>query len=450
MKDNPNQKASIAIMCNYKFFFDAFLSTYKHLSKIANVEFVIDFSAPPAGYAYPEEYKEFVRNTLKSANVFFRDFESGNLAVGEFFAKYNTLVASSMVGYMNHACNKDKKKVRVMYGLAKDGWAYGLYNAHFDLILCAGPFSESRLSPFYSAKIVSVGEPKLDGLYEDGLSSEKARIVSSILDRKKKTVLYMPTWGVLSSSKVTIPALLNLLPYYNIVIKIHHMTSLFSSEEMKFLDDDSFIIINEFIPVTDALKLADVVISDNSGSIFDALVAKKKLVLIDTIQGNESFFTDSPFFTSQSNNDAAGVVSSAESIEQIVKGENLAPVVALRDWQVCVDFKELKQAIDSSGEEQYRKAQQELVDRLYSHLDGFAGERSAQEIVKLMNNSHKRDRTLERYVEEYTKRIKSQGVIKNSQEFKSAESIANKVKAIRSLPEFKRFKVLYEIFFENK
>jgi UDP-N-acetylglucosamine 2-epimerase len=214
---------------------------------------------------------------------------------GEFFDKYAVLVALNNVGYMEHPCNSNKKKVRIFYGPAKEGWAYGLGNAFFDLILCPGYYSQEKLTKFYSAKVVPVGEPKLDALYQNGFLSEEAKEIDLALDKNKKTILYMPTWGALSSSKIVVPSLLKLLPNYNIIVKIHHITNMFSPEEMKYLDNNRFIIIKELVPVTDALKLADVVISDSSSSIFGAMVAGKGLVLIDTIKGDEKFFTEASF-----------------------------------------------------------------------------------------------------------------------------------------------------------
>lgn len=448
-KDNPNLKANIAILCTYKFFFYSFLSTYKHLSKIANVEFVLDFTAKPRGSMYPEKYKDSFRRILMESGVYFRDIEACDLLPGEFFDKYSILVGSNMVGYLNHACNKNKRKVRVMYGLAKDGWAYGLYNAYFDLILCAGPYAHKRLSTLYSASIVSVGEPKLDSLYEEGFISKKAEEIFATLSKDKKVLLYMPTFGVLSSTKVTLPALVDLLQDYTIVIKLHHMTKLFSPEEMKYFEDPRFVVIDESVPVTDVLKLSDIVISDNSGSIFDALVAKKGLVLIDSIKNKESFFTESPFFLYQSNNDVAGTVTSEESLEQIIKKEGVAPVVGV-GYKKYLEAGDLRLAIESAKNENYVSLQQKLVSSLYSHLDGDAGLRSANEIASLVGKTVSRDKTLERYVEEFSKRIILENSYSNEEAAKNRADILSLIKSIRILPIAKKLDILYKIFIENK
>jgi hypothetical protein len=447
--DNPNPKANIGILCSYQFFFYAFLSTYRHLSKIANVEFILDFTTKPIGSEYPEEYKEQLRNMMREEGVFFRDITLGKLLPGEFFEKYGVLVASTKIGYMGHMCNKDKKKVRVMYGLAKDGWAYGLYNAYFDLILCPGIYSYERLKKLYSAKIVSVGEPKLDALYQDGFVSQKTKEIEMRLQKHKKTLLYMPTWGVLSSSSVTVPSLLSLLPDYTILVKIHHMTALFSPEEMKYLYDDRFVILNESVPVTDALKLADVVISDSSGSIFDAMVAKKGLVLIDTIRDVKTFFTEAPFFTYQKNKDVAGVVSSSESLEQTIKSEGVTPVVALKKFEKQINVDALRKAIEVSQDDVYRNAQKDFITHLYAYTDGNAGVRAAEEIAALVYTATDRDKTLERYVDEYEHKIRTESEARYGGEFKKMQEFVGRMKGIKRMPLREKVQLLYQIFIEG-
>jgi phosphatidylglycerophosphatase A len=316
--------------------------------------------------------------------------------------------------------------------------------------LCAGPYAHKRLSTLYSASIVSVGEPKLDSLYEEGFISKKAEEIFATLSKDKKVLLYMPTFGVLSSTKVTLPALVDLLQDYTIVIKLHHMTKLFSPEEMKYFEDPRFVVIDESVPVTDALKLSDIVISDNSGSIFDALVAKKGLVLIDSIKNKESFFTESPFFLYQSNNDVAGTVTSEESLEQIIKKEGVAPVVGLGTHKKYLEVGDLRLVIESAKNENYVSLQQKLVSNLYSHLDGDAGLRSANEIAFLVGKTVSRDKTLERYVEEFSKRIILENSYFNEEVAKNRADMLSLLKSIRILPLARKLDILYKIFIENK
>lgn len=131
----------------------------------------------------------------------------------------------------------------------------------YDYILCYGHIDEEFFSVY--AKTCIVGEPKLLGYKRKEFAREKPRL------------LYLPTYGELSSVRDAVPALKKLSGKYEICAKAHHGTSFLTSEK-----GDLDTLFREFgeihdckTPLYDLLAKADVVLSDNSGALNDALAA---------------------------------------------------------------------------------------------------------------------------------------------------------------------------------
>jgi hypothetical protein len=441
--DRPNPRANIAILCQYLFFFHAYKSIYEHLPE---AEFVLDFSSTPGGADYPNEYKEKCQAYLTQAGVYWRDMETSGLETGEFFDKYAVLVGANREGYMRHACNNNKRKVRVMYGAAKESWSFGLHNAYFDLILCAGEYAAKNLE-LYRTKVVPIGEPKLDMLYNGGESKKEIASRAGItLDEDKQTILFLPTWGSLSSFGIVIPALINIASEFNVIVRPHHVTAVFAPDELNILSGTGLLRLDETTPITDALKLADVVVSDNSSSIFDAIVAGKKLVLIDTIgESSDEFFLEAPFFVLH-NEKMGGAPTSANSIEQIIKkeGSQIAPTLRSRYKSVIpISSQALRKAISEAENEIYRNRQQAMLPELFSFMDGFAGKRAAKEINDLVSDSIERDRTIERYVDDLEQRFSAGMKYRNDEN----EKLLTKLEAIKRLPYLQRIQVIAQEYF---
>lgn len=106
--------------------------------------------------------------------------------------------------------------------------------------------------------------------------------------------------------------------------------------------------------------------------------------------------------------------------------------------------------IESAKNENYVSLQQKLVSNLYSHLDGDAGLRSANEIAFLVGKTVSRDKTLERYVEEFSKRIILENSYFNEEVAKNRADMLSLLKSIRILPLARKLDILYKIFIENK
>ena len=449
VSDNPNPRAYIGILCPHIFFYFALKSVYKNL---ANAEFILDFTASPIGFTYPEWYKNRMRKALTKAGVFWRDYENSLLRPGEFFSKYTTLVAAFHSGLIAHPCNNKKKKARVFYSTAKESWVFALWNVYFDLILCPSDFYTHKINRLYGPIAKTVGEPKLDALLDSPIENFLT-LNQIILDPLKPTLLYVPTWGALSSEEIIIPQLLQFLSQYNIIYKPHHMTFMSRYDFISNLSRASEIqIATEDVSLMELLKIEALIISDNSGAIFDALHLNKSFILIDTIKDSpEDIYTETPFFTF-SGGKFTGVATTAQSLEQIIKeeGREIAPVVRIHKkntWQNGSLKNALQQALNAASNEVFKKRQEALHNEYFEKNDGQSGLRAASAIRELADQADLVQNELRSYLEEFKIRVTNQTEAKMSLKSQSIDIGSSEILRIKKLPYFQKIKTVFDLFF---
>lgn len=172
--------------------------------------------------------------------------------------------------------------IRVMYGYAKDYWNYARWNSNYDLIFTYGPYATRRLTSY--APCAEVGNPRVPYPIGEVYSvyNIDGELIRKNIASRKKIILYCPTWGELSSFDQFDCEILSLLSEYDVFIKLHHLTDytrypntlrLFRSKQIQLFDERTNLF--------DLLLLSDFVISDYSGAIYDAMLLKKKIILLD-------------------------------------------------------------------------------------------------------------------------------------------------------------------------
>lgn len=167
------------------------------------------------------------------------------------------------------------KVLAIQYSMAKEQHQYGAWHYMADGRLNYGPYSDSILS-FYGNSY-QVGNPRFDVLFDGSINEETRASVRKTLDSRKKTVLYVPTYGKLSSFESFLPACKEIGDKFNLIVSGHHNTML--------REGDRSSIISEISPTGSAdltpyyYEAADVVISDYSGAIFDAILCRKPVIL---------------------------------------------------------------------------------------------------------------------------------------------------------------------------
>lgn len=171
------------------------------------------------------------------------------------------------------------KLVMHQYSLAKPKTAYNSRWFSADHGLVYGNYSEQVVGQM--CPVSAIGNPRFDPVFEDRLDQRVIDQIRSRLEPAKKTVLYQPTWGDLSSSRIFLDAVDDLVDRFNVIVRPHHMTAIRAGDGGL---PDGVLDANGFPRVLDIglylNHVADVVVSDMSGAIFDALYCRKAVVLL--------------------------------------------------------------------------------------------------------------------------------------------------------------------------
>lgn len=209
---------------------------------------------------------------------------------------------------------KDTKIVMIQYGYAKEPHNYGTWRTLADLNLTYGDYAKSKIKPFSPA--VSIGNPNYDVWENTNYKLTVYKKYSEILDSKKKTILYAPTWGELSSIDAYEGAITRLTCKYNVLIKPHHNTSIFKQKGSGSSFFENCIVFSEYSDILELLAVSDVLISDYSGAIFDALYVRKPIVLLNNSDALYSNKLDEHSLEYSRRSDIGTVVESVSGLEQ--------------------------------------------------------------------------------------------------------------------------------------
>jgi CDP-glycerol glycerophosphotransferase (TagB/SpsB family) len=199
---------------------------------------------------------------------------------------------------------KSSHLVSVQYGLAKERHNYGEWRSLASMNLMYGPYSAeftSHYGPSYA-----VGNVKFSGWDFDQAKADRPRLEAELgLDPSKKTLLFMPTYGELGSFDHLVGPLGALRDRYNIIIKMHHNNEKKGKSWLEIAASHGHDkLMGGDADQLKLLSVADLVISDFSGAIFDALYAKVPILLYqaraDEIVGVQKFSHDSLEFRRRS------------------------------------------------------------------------------------------------------------------------------------------------------
>ncbi|OAT49937.1 Cps2A family protein [Kluyvera georgiana ATCC 51603] len=169
------------------------------------------------------------------------------------------------------------KIVMIQYGYAKEPHNYGAWRSLGDLCLTYGEYANDKIKNFCPA--ICTGNPRYDrwtnpDTFIKCYDKFQSRFIPGL-----KTILYVPTWGDLSSIDDFLESVMALSGEYNVILKLHHNTDLLEGHRKNRVNGR----INYFGANDDLLELisvSDIVISDYSGAIFDAIYFNKPVVLL--------------------------------------------------------------------------------------------------------------------------------------------------------------------------
>ncbi len=165
-----------------------------------------------------------------------------------------------------------KYTIKYMYGLTtKPEFSLSLEtNYIFDAFLCYGNYDASCLKNF--GITFEIGNLK----YINFQSKKRTK-------NNKLTILYLPTYAEYSSIKLLGPELKKIEDKYNIIVKPHHGTEYLKNEieqkRMDYLKKNFKNIYFSTDSLLDLLNKSDVVITDQSGAVFDAICTKKPVLM---------------------------------------------------------------------------------------------------------------------------------------------------------------------------
>lgn len=167
---------------------------------------------------------------------------------------------------------KRKYTIKYMYGLTtKPEYSLSLnINYIFDAFLCYGDMDSICLQNY--GKTFTIGNIKY-------LNSKIEEVEKK---NKKKTILYLPTYSNCCSIEKIGNDILLLKKHYNIIVKPHHgteyLTNSLETSRMEFLKRNFDKVYSSTDSLEEIMKKCDLVISDLSGAIFDAICLKKPVI----------------------------------------------------------------------------------------------------------------------------------------------------------------------------
>lgn len=211
---------------------------------------------------YLEDYKVVTRAAKRVlSDLGYEYISTGDIAN----VKYKVCIAPYAV--VNFAKINTKYRIRYDYSIlsSKPNPTYKpVQRVWFDAIVCNSP-QEAELMKAYT-QTYTVSPMKYDGF-------EKIKRVNT-----KPMLLYMPTYGDVSSADQAEQIITALKEKFYVVVRMHaHIAHKRTDEEavryktIKRLADE---VCDDTTQIVDWLKIADVALSDNSGSIYEAIYSK--------------------------------------------------------------------------------------------------------------------------------------------------------------------------------
>jgi hypothetical protein len=394
VRETHNPDASVAFIIQFPFQFFILKNIFNEMR--ARAEFIVDlggYSVRPA----PRLCDDIVR-MLERHNVPYRvlkyDDYSYPTYLERFFEKYVALVSPWERGCVSLACNAERKKIHVVYGAGKD-----LNNARhtrgiYDVALSYGPHDHVLAS--YFTESVIVGNPKFDDWFSGRIDMSSVEHIARRLDVRKKTILYLPTHSDLSSIDALASSLRHAAASYNVIVKLHYFTPYEEPERAALFEGSDCIVCTDEVDLLPLLKLANVVISDNSSAIFDAILADIPVVVTDFL--DEKYLDEEHKELRRYRRGMQGALTYSGSIEQRIKKDG--SVIPLTTPDKLEE--KIEEALRDAPHFKQRRAQ--LREQLFAFNDGTCARRARDAIDRTITNPAETKRPILYHVMEAYKR----------------------------------------------
>jgi hypothetical protein len=166
----------------------------------------------------------------------------------------------------------------IQYGYAKAGHNYGDWRASASLCMVYGEYAARQIRPM--CPVLVTGNPAFDKWHDPAFHDAAKMRYGPSLDPSRKTILYAPTWGDLSTCELYLDEVVSLTDEYNVILKLHHNTDLLEKDKRGRMKASAPISFGANASLLELMAVSDVVLSDYSGAIFDALYCKRPVILL--------------------------------------------------------------------------------------------------------------------------------------------------------------------------
>ena len=242
----------------------------------------IEVSMPHRGLSIEHT---ILNNECTKLSIPFINAETESERINKIRKKVFDIVIVGNVGKLNTIVNDKTLAIMVYHGI---GLKQSYYNDSTDRINLRAIESLERFTELKNKghkNIILTGFTKLDRLFtltEADIRSCKKDIH---LDKRKKTILYAPSFYPTSIEEISTQLPL-ICQYYNIIVKLHgfsweqkrykYQSSLFTKLERKHPNIN--LIPNENFDIIPYYKTADLLVSDISSTMFEFLPLNKPII----------------------------------------------------------------------------------------------------------------------------------------------------------------------------
>lgn len=381
-KENENSSAKIAFFVWDPLQYYLYKNIVKHLPE---AEYVVcdRWYQTISGYgiAHIEEIIELLTQNQCQWRVITELNDTSGIET--LLKKYEMLIATHMWPPLTALSTREwffkKKTVRILDGCGKGLATFAPWSAYFDIALAYGPYTEEYLRLLNTTYVI--GNQKFDDWFLHTVDGGEIKYIKTKVDQNKKTLLYLPTHGGLSSLHLFAHAIASLEEKYNILVKLHRHSKLIEPEAIKPLLRDEIKLFESKDDLLPLLYAADLVISDSSSVALEVLLVDKPMVLLDVISDEEVWQKH------QEGEEFNGFWYSG-GIEYIESAGKKLRDLFSRFGLTAKNPEEVESALKNAFGANWdasRKERHQFRNYIFAHQNGTSGERAANIIREFLN-----------------------------------------------------------------
>lgn len=190
--------------------------------------------------------------------------------------RFDVLVCQAPFAGMEYLRRTRLAMLQVGYG--KERWNFAPWRSLADLCLTFGNYATRKLAPY--APCLTIGNPRYAEWHTPEFQQAAAAKYAPQLDPNKPTLLYAPTWGATSSLEPYAAALAGLCERYNVICQLHPRSE--AGPQLAAVRQAFTWVCTGREDIAELLAVAQVLITDASGAMFDAVFCRKPVILLET------------------------------------------------------------------------------------------------------------------------------------------------------------------------